>query len=151
MACFGFYVLGGIGKDAVPALMDLLDSTNTHVRLCAVSCLGNIGPPAKAAVPLLVRFMNDPNKYARFGTTVTLMRIHEDAALVVPVLITNLTESNVILPTTILALASFGDRAKPAVPALLRFLGDKNDFVREAATNALKAIDPEAAAKAGVK
>jgi hypothetical protein len=42
MACFGFYVLGGIGKDAVPALMDLLDSTNTQVRLNAAWCLGHM-------------------------------------------------------------------------------------------------------------
>ena len=39
----------------------------------------------------------------------------------------------------------------PAVPALLKLLDDENDTVRKSATNAIKAIDPEAAAKQGIK
>jgi HEAT repeat protein len=38
-----------------------------------------------------------------------------------------------------------------AIAALTEALGDASALVRESATNALKAIDPEAAAKAGVK
>jgi HEAT repeat protein len=74
-----------------------------------------------------------------------------DDAVAVPALIKNLTESNVILSTTISALGEFGDRAKPAAPILQHFLNDEDHFVRKEATNALKKIDPEAAAKAGVK
>jgi HEAT repeat protein len=151
MACFGFYALGPMGKAAVPDLITLLDRTNQDISAVAVTCLGNIGPQANSAVPRLIRFIDDPDRIVRFGTTVTLSRIHMRPELVVPVLATNLSATNVILPTTINALAAFGEAAKPAVPILLTFLNQENDYVREATTNALKAIDPEAAAKAGVK
>ena len=151
MACFGFYALGPMGKKAVPDLMALLDVTNRDISAVAITCLGNIGPEANSAVPRLVRFINDPDRIVRFGTTVTLSRIHMRPELVVPVLARNLSPTNVILPTTINALAAFGEAAKPSVPILLTFLNQENDYVREAATNALKAIDPEAAAKGGVK
>ena len=45
----------------------------------------------------------------------------------------------------------FGTNAHQAVPALVLSLRDSSSGVRYAATDALKAIDPEAAAKAGVK
>jgi len=45
----------------------------------------------------------------------------------------------------------FGPDARIAVPALVELLNDPDLEVRGRATNALKAIDPEAAAKAGVK
>jgi HEAT repeat protein len=49
------------------------------------------------------------------------------------------------------ALVQFGPKAKLAVPALVELLNDPNAGVRGSATDSLKAIDPEAAAKAGVK
>jgi HEAT repeat protein len=48
-------------------------------------------------------------------------------------------------------LGRFGADAHQAVPALVGLLSDANPFVRDAVSNALKEIDPEAAAKAGVK
>jgi HEAT repeat protein len=51
----------------------------------------------------------------------------------------------------ITSLPKFGAQAKPAVPILIGLLNDPQQGIREAATNALKNIDPEAAAKAGVK
>jgi hypothetical protein len=151
MACFGFYALGPMGKEGVPDLITLLDGTNQDISAVAITCLGNIGPEANSAVPRLIRFINDPDRIVRFGTTVTLSRIHMRPELVVPVLATNLSPTNVILATTINAVAAFGEAAKSTVPILLTFLNQENDYVREATTNALKAIDPEAAAKAGVK
>ena len=48
-------------------------------------------------------------------------------------------------------LGEFGPGAKGAVPALLQSLRDRENAVREAASAALKQIDPKAAAKAGVR
>jgi HEAT repeat protein len=151
MACFGFYVLGSIGQDAVPALIDLLKENDPQTRPTAADCLGNIGPAAKAAVPVLIQYINDSNRIVRWDTTINLGRIHMEPALVVPILMTNLTVSNAILSTTIFALGQFGEQAKPAVPALLQFLNDDNQYVRSEATNSLQKIDPKAAAKAGIK
>src|SRR5882672_4250999 len=47
-------------------------------------------------------------------------------------------------------LAEIGKPAQPAVPALLAALDDKDGEIRELAARALKSIDIEAAAKAGV-
>ena len=43
------------------------------------------------------------------------------------------------------------NQARPVVPALLDTLKDEVPAVREAAAEALRKIDPEAAAKVGVK
>jgi HEAT repeat protein len=49
------------------------------------------------------------------------------------------------------SLAKFGAQARPAVPMLIGLFNDSQQGIREAATNALREIDPDAAAKAGVK
>jgi HEAT repeat protein len=151
MAVFGFYALGPLGKDAVPALIDLLRDPDSNVRLHAADCLGDIGPLAGAAVPHLVPFLGDTNRIVRWDATVNLGRIHMESALVVPILINSLNPTNAILPTTISVLGEFGEQAKPAVPALVQLLNSERENVRLEATNALKQIDPEAAAKAGVE
>jgi hypothetical protein len=48
------------------------------------------------------------------------------------------------------ALGRRGSRARYAVPALLEGLSDEDEDVRSAVADALKRIDPEAAAEAGV-
>jgi HEAT repeat protein len=48
-------------------------------------------------------------------------------------------------------LGWYGAEARQAVPVLVPLLNDPYRFARVAATNALKKIDPKAAAKAGVK
>jgi len=50
-----------------------------------------------------------------------------------------------------LFLERFGTDSQGAVPTLIPLLSDSHADVRRAVTNALKAIDPEAAAKAGIK
>jgi len=63
-------------------------------------------------------------------------------------LVTNNSDSRWLV---VASLGDFGTNAQQAVPALISLLNDKQVLVRENATNALKRIDPEAAAKAGVK
>jgi hypothetical protein len=48
------------------------------------------------------------------------------------------------------ALGECGSQARPAVPALLECLKTVPPHMREAVTTSLKAIDPVAAAKAGI-
>ena len=49
------------------------------------------------------------------------------------------------------ALGDFGSAAKSSVPKLLPLLEIPDKDLRHAVTEALKKIDPEAAAKAGIK
>jgi len=61
------------------------------------------------------------------------------------------SEHSIARYDVIYALGKIGPAAKDAVPALLTRLNDEDAKIRYAVTNVLKQIDPEAAAKAGIK
>ncbi len=48
-------------------------------------------------------------------------------------------------------LGAFGTAAEQAVPALVEALKDRDTSMKQAAASSLRSIDPEAAARAGVK
>jgi len=50
-----------------------------------------------------------------------------------------------------MALGDLGENARSAVPALLVATQDREPFIRKAAQDALKNIDPQEAARAGIK
>jgi HEAT repeat protein len=143
-----------MGKSAVPGLVELLNSQDSDVRLSAADCVGNIGPDASTAVPLLLPYLNSTNRIVAWDTTVNLGRIHMRPELVVPALVQHLIATNISMHwrgTTIDALARFGEKAKEAVPELIPFLSDADEDNRSIATNALRAIDADAAAKARIR
>lgn len=51
------YVLGKMGEQAVPALIEALNSEKVEVRKCAVYALGRIGDPT--AIPALNHALRD--------------------------------------------------------------------------------------------
>jgi HEAT repeat protein len=152
--------LGQFGADArpaVPALIEIYDR-NTAESSHAVTALGLIGPAAKPAVPTLVRGLanTEPDSEFRLQCIWALGRIHAEPELAVPALMDSLgetlsdTDVRVRLFSTT-ALGQYGPDARPAVPLLTNLLQDPNPNVRLEATNALKLIDPAAAAQAGIK
>ena len=90
MAGAGFEILGATGRDAVPALIDLLKSEDVDVRLTAADCLGKIGPNAKAAIPFLLQSLDDTDRIVRLDATFNLGEIHMQPDMAVPVLINKL-------------------------------------------------------------
>ena len=71
-----------------------------------------------------------------------------DAARVVPALIEALGDENhYVRRDAAIALGKYGHESRDAVPALLAARKDKERSVRKAAEDALKRIDPAAAAK----
>ena len=48
-------------------------------------------------------------------------------------------------------LAAYGTNARSVAPKILEFLNDTHWYLRNAASNSIKRIDPEVAAKAGVQ
>ena len=149
----GFRELGAKAQSAVPQLIDIVgEDISPDSQSCAICALGYIGPSAKAAVPSLLRSATNADVGLRCAAIEALGRIHAEPEQVVPVLMNALHHRDDYENFfAVDALAKFGPDAKGALPALVAFLNDQwSDQNRLSVIDALKAIDPEAAAKAGV-
>ena len=141
---------------AVSALITIAgrNISNAEASDFAIDELVSLGPPAKEAVPSLMEWATNTDWYVRYHAIRALGKMRAEPERVVPVLINALGDpsANVHI-CAVQALQNFGPNAKPAVATLVEWLHDPahDASARDYATNALKAIDPEAAAKAGVK
>jgi hypothetical protein len=147
-AVWGYEVLGSLASAQVPVLIDCLtNDPSPKVRMAAASALGNIGPEARVAGPALFRAAKDTYGLVRNNALWALSQILPDAQLTIPVLVAGLDDAHPIArENAAIALGKYGDEAEAAVPALLRTLA-----TNRSAGWALKKIDPEVAARAGVK
>jgi hypothetical protein len=152
-ACGGFAILGVKAGEAVPALVEIYDQAISPASMIATaSSLGEMGALARPAVPSLLRGVTNMDGRVRFSSLWSLDRIGLEPALLVPVLETSVKGSDwSVKLQAARMLGNLGADAKHAIPAILPLLSDTDSSIRVAATNALKKIDPEAAAKAGVK
>jgi HEAT repeat protein len=116
-----FIVMGDQARPALPRLQTLMDSTNGDIALRAM--LASCGTGSNA-VPILIK-----------GLTNQFPDVRNEAAHY-------LTDG---------PCAQFPDQRKQAIPLFVKLLDDPDENVRMNATNELKEIDPEAAAKAGIK
>ena len=160
-AAVALAAMGADASNAVPALakivtnMALGSSSESDVRLHAIvmMALGKIGPPAISTLPLLKASLQETNSYLSGQAAVAIWRISGDVATALPVLLREMPGT--VEPRKgdwIVALGEMGPRAKEAVPQLRTELArDRFIFVLDDVTNALKKIDPQAAAEAGVK
>ena len=164
-ASHAFRTLGPQASNAVPALVRLLDQDlppPNHEMILGV--LGFIGPSAKEAVTAVLRDLRAPDPSYRENAFFALCHIHPESELVVTNAIQALSDGDyTVCAQAAKALEMYGAEAKPAVPALLEMIQKWSGrpftprrypvfiYPDEAAKEALKAIDPEAALKAGVK
>jgi HEAT repeat protein len=120
-AACAFIALGGQAKGALPDLLILMDST--HEQIVQTAMMASMGTGSNA-MPFLIK-----------GLTNRFPDVRNEAA-------------------DILA-GEFGDKypglRKPAIPMFVKLLNDPDIDVRINATNQLKAMDPTAAARAGIK
>jgi HEAT repeat protein len=119
-------------------------------RSWAAGYLGRIGPPAKAVVPSLIQALKGSDAVLYEPAIRALGKIHSDPGVVIPLLIPYLTNDD-LNDEAATALGNYGSLAKEAFPKILPLLHARDNDARAAARVALKQIDPEAAAKAGVK
>ena len=140
----------------VPALIKCLDDSDVWTRWDSCLALGKFGAQAKPAVPALLTKLNSD---ARGTAAIALVQIEPDNATqiksLMPILIENIegiggTNLNYCSMTAEI-LASVGEMAKPAVPALLKAVQVTTGYEHQRIVVALQKIDPQAAANAGLK
>jgi HEAT repeat protein len=109
---------------------------------------------AREAIPgLMLCIKTDKELSSRNQASLCLEQIaHGDPDILVPIYIVRLEDPNRYPRlNAACSLGKLGECAIASVPALVSALNDRNARVRLEAGSALKLIDPEAAAKAGVK
>jgi hypothetical protein len=151
LGAMAFASLRGTASNSVPALVQIYkENRSKESRNAVVIALSNIGPAAGRAVPCLLDAAVDSDYSIRFNALIALGEIHAQPELVVPVLVTALRNRDESRVAAEAALGDFGAAAKAAVPSLVELLNDELP-PRNFAAEALKRIDSEAAAQAGVK
>jgi len=105
--------------------------------------LAEFGTNARAVIPALCRGVASTNNTAVFGSAIALGRIHCDPEVALPALINALNHvswpfNNIIIG----AIGNFEGEAKPAVPALRKYLQDPNSWVRYRVLESLDRILP---------
>jgi len=166
--------LVSIGPDGVLALVGSLTNTQPDVRWNVATSLAGIGiqrlstnatpeqnaiadQEAMIAVPALIKLLKDKNDSVREQAAFSLGCFSSEAEIVIPALIAVLQDPNNSSTGSSSAagaaegLGKLHYQAEDAVPALLTALKNPSPKLQRAAADALKTIDPEAAAKAGVK
>jgi hypothetical protein len=139
----------------VPVFVKGLNDTNRDVCSWSARGLRDSGASPQQTVPSLLRLLSDPGAgyLARDAAIGALNRIDPGAlkAAGIPALINLLKDADSLARWQgAVFLERFGNDSQGAVPALVLLLRDSHGDVRSAVSNALKTIDPGAAAKAGV-
>jgi hypothetical protein len=153
----GFDALRSAASGAVPDLMKIYrQAPSPAVQDAAIVALGDIGPPASDAVPLMIEATTSSDSLLSGNAVWALGQVHSRPELSLPALVSLLESTNPVVcvhlgPQAAMSLAKFGNSARPTVPHLTRLLQSAHPYLRSHITNAVKALDPEAAALAGAK
>jgi HEAT repeat protein len=159
-----------IGTNALPQLLNGLRAKDSPLKSACLNALRNhrefrnifhpadetrasaaqgfkaLGPMAKPAIPELTVILNDPD--TSLESAFCLLFIGKDGVLPLVQALTN--NQPRVQHWAAFALCHKPTLAQPAVPTFLKLLSDPDADVRTKASWALKIINPEAAAKAGV-
>ena len=156
----GAHGLAALSSNAPSAVPPLIEIAKHHPdddgRYIAVFAIRTLDSAAEPAIPFLIECLTNKIADVRDDAALGLGYIHRRPDIAVPALIEYLEshKSNVGGSQTRYAVDSlgwFGTNARPAVPLLISLLNYPAPNIREAVTNWLPLIDPEAAAKAEVK
>jgi len=135
---------------ALPVLGKELKGPDVSSRREAAEALGRLNAAAKPALPLLRKTLADKDTDVRVAAAQAVWLVGGDAD-VVPVLAAALQDKDAeSRREAAKILACIGPPAKAAWTGLARLLRDNDPDVRKAAAQAMRRIDVDAAAKAGL-
>ncbi|MEK7684068.1 MAG: HEAT repeat domain-containing protein [Verrucomicrobiota bacterium] len=145
------------GPAIVPEMIKYLRDKNAVNRHGAADVLAKIGPGAEAAIPVLTLGLYERKPLVRQHCAYALFKIgirsEERKRLALQVLMDGLRVKHEASYRRVSAryLGEIGPQAKEAVSSLLEVSQAEDEELRKSAKEALKKIDPDAAAKAGVE
>lgn len=116
----------------------------------AAMAFGDFGPAARPAIPALLQALKSNDAAVHGAAILALGKIHAQPDVIIPLFVGYL-DNNDLNDEAAQALGNFGSLASSAVPKLVTLLKVPDKDLHHAVVEALKKIDPEAAAKAGVK
>jgi HEAT repeats/HEAT repeat len=137
-----------IGEDALPRLLESLDSDDAGKRARsakAISVLGVGGKDAVAATRPLIRRMHDPDPVVRLRATQALWCVGPDPREAVPAFLAALSDPDApVRAEAAEGLGRLASSGPEAVAALARALKDPDANVRAEAAEALQKVGPAA-------
>jgi len=121
-------------------------------RALAAGGLAALGPHAEAAIPDLIKVIHSKDEPVRIAAVSALGPIHSRPGTVIPLLTACLEDPQDGLPeAAVESLGYFGALSRPAWPKLVPMLKVRDKDLQRALKIALKQIDPDEAAKVGIK
>jgi HEAT repeat protein len=146
VSCRAIRALAYIGADGLQPLMAALTDPDKEKRMYAAAYTGFMQPRdtnLTPIVPLLAQCATDDFLIAH-NALETLGKLRLEPMVAVPVLTNALRNRHYFMRLRAAeGIGQFGDAGYLAVPALKASLNDPEPVVREAVTNALKAVAPE--------
>jgi RNA polymerase sigma factor (sigma-70 family) len=137
--------LAGVGKAAVPYMIDALKESGPRGRVEVMNALRGMGGDAEAVVPALRGVLKGSNRDEHAAAALALSGIGPGARAAVPDLMELLKgRDGDGRRTAAYALGAIGRDAKAAVPELIELLKAPDEGTRGAAAQALGGIGPEA-------
>jgi HEAT repeat protein len=151
----------GMGTNAIPALLARLvykdqkfELPDDEVTIGAVGGFFVLGEIAVPALPRLEEIVNDDDRRLALFALIAACNMGTNSVPVITGALTNRyadVRNQAVGLLLDAPMRTFPEARKNAVPQIAKLLCDPDEFVRMGATNALKEIDPAAAAKAGVR
>jgi len=137
--------------DMLPGV-NLLFTPAEGRRAIAAASIGSFGPQAQIAIPDLIKALKSNDRAVRGAAAKALGDIHCQPETIIPLLTSYLEDPQDEVPVAAVeALGEFGSLSRSAIPKMLPLLKQPDKDLQRALRIALKQIDPEEAAKAGVK
>ncbi|MCS6864151.1 MAG: HEAT repeat domain-containing protein [Gemmata sp.] len=136
--------IGSMGPDALPTLVAMLGHSDKYVRRHAVWALGKLGPLARPALAELCSALKDTDPRTASGAAQALGSMGADAAEGVPALAEAMRGTNIVLCR--LASKALSQIGFPALPTLIAHLHHADPFVRAESALAIGWMGPAAEA-----
>ncbi|HEY5909607.1 MAG TPA: HEAT repeat domain-containing protein [Verrucomicrobiae bacterium] len=142
------------GDSFRPFIGKLKDTSDAKKWVQAARLVADLGTNAEPAIPFLLSALNSTNRTVQEQGFYAITRIHRQPETCIPAMITLLGSPDPnVRYRALLALGAFRGEATSAVPAIIHCFESSRSWmwVQFEATNALREIDPEAAAKIQLK